>query len=354
MNKLFIDFHVLQTVPPSCINRDDTGSPKTAVYGGVKRARVSSQSWKHAMRAMFKEHFDESSLGVRTTKVLQMLSSAIVNTDASKSNEEADELAMNILKALDQKVEKNGDLQALFFMGTQQAKNLANLALQNNLDKKSLKKALCDNTAVDVALFGRMVASDPTLNCDASCQVAHALSTHAVNNEFDYFTAVDDLKADDTAGAAMIGTVEFNSSTLYRYATIAVHELNMQLGGDATATAKAVVEFARAFALSMPTGKQNTFANYTPPYALLVSLRQDTPVNMVNAFEKPVRKDESSSFADASAACLVAHANNVYQSFVLPPYKTHVVGNGLDSLGTPKSLTEMMEALREDVASLCR
>lgn len=353
MNKLFVDFHVIQTVPPSCVNRDDTGSPKTAVYGGVKRARVSSQSWKHAMRDMFKEHFDASELGIRTVKIVQMLADAICLQDTSKNEADSIEMAREIVKAMDLKTEKNDDIQALFFLGAQQCKNLAALALSGSLDKKNLKKTLSEGHAVDVALFGRMVAADPTLNCDASSQVAHAISTHTVTSEFDYFTAIDDLKAEDTAGATMIGTVEFNSSTLYRYATIAAHELFHQLGDDANATTNAVVEFARAFALSMPTGKQNTFANYTPPNALMVTLREDTPINLVGAFEKPIRSTNGQGYVDASIKNLVDHANSMYQSFVSVPAKTYVVGKGLEGVSEPMSMQSMLDVLKQDVASRC-
>lgn len=353
MNKLFVDFHVIQTVPPSCVNRDDTGSPKTAVYGGVKRARVSSQSWKHAMRDMFQEYFDASELGLRTVKIVQMLADAIALQDTSKSEEDSLKLARDIVKAMDLKTEKNDDLQALFFLGTQQCKNLAALALSGNLDKKNLKKTLGEGHAVDIALFGRMVAADPTLNCDASSQVAHSISTHAVTSEFDYFTAIDDLKAEDTAGATMIGTVEFNSSTLYRYATIAVHELFDQLGKDTNATTKAVVEFARAFTLSMPTGKQNTFANYTPPNALVITLREDTPVNLVGAFEKPIRSTNGEGYVDASIKRFIDHSNAMYQSFVGAPVKTYVIGNGLDEISEPMSMQSMLENLRQNVAARC-
>ena len=65
-NRLFVDINIIQTVPPSCINRDDTGSPKTAIYGGVRRARVSSQSWKKAVRDEFKLRFDGDDLATRT------------------------------------------------------------------------------------------------------------------------------------------------------------------------------------------------------------------------------------------------------------------------------------------------
>jgi CRISPR-associated protein Cas7/Cse4/CasC subtype I-E len=156
-------------------------------------------------------------------------------------------------------------------MSTAQARELAKLVVENpKPGVKESQLALRLNPGIDIALFGRMVADDPTLNTDACAQVAHSISTHKVSNEYDYFTAVDDFSSEDSAGAGHIGTVEFNSSTLYRYATVAVHELYKQLAGD---TADAVCEFVRAFICSMPTGKQNTFANRTLPDAVLVALR---------------------------------------------------------------------------------
>lgn len=147
---------------------------------------------------------------------------------------------------------------------------------------KAAKAALSRDHSVDVALFGRMVADDANLNVDAACQVAHAISTHAVATEFDYYTAVDDQNPAEETGAGMIGTIEFDSATLYRYATINVPALLRSLG-DTEATAQAVEAFVRSFATSMPTGKQNTFANRTAPDAVVVMVRPDRPVNLVGA-----------------------------------------------------------------------
>ena len=147
-----------------------------------------------------------------------------------------------------------------------------------------MQEALKNYPSVDLALFGRMVADEPSLNYDAAAQVAHAISTHAVHNEYDYFTAVDDCTSEDNSGGRThLGTVEYNSSTLYRYATVNAAELVRYLGED---TPKAVRNFAEAFITSMPTGKQNTFANRTRPDAVYVTVRRDQPVNMAGAFEK--------------------------------------------------------------------
>ena len=132
-----------------------------------------------------------------------------------------------------------------------------------------------------------MVADNPDLNVDAACQVAHAISTHEVTPEFDYFTAVDDEKEEGTAGSAMIGSLEYNSSTLYRYANINLNELIHNIGSKLSV--EGIKLFIKNFILTMPTGKENTFANKTLPQYVLITLRDDTPVNLVSAFEEPVK-----------------------------------------------------------------
>ena len=255
---VFIDFHVLQTVPPSCVNRDDMGSPKTAVYGGAVRARVSSQAWKHAMRDEFKTLFYEYELGSRTKNMVEMVGREILRLDSSISIDESRKKAAKALESAGIKL-KDGKAEALFFMSNKQARAIAELAItldpKDKETPKRMKEALKASPSVDIALFGRMAASDPTLNYDAAAQVAHAISTHAVQNEYDYFTAVDDLQAEENAGAGHLGTIEFNSSTLYRYATVNVTELVKTLGKENVAMA--VKKFGQAFALSMPTGKEN-------------------------------------------------------------------------------------------------
>lgn len=370
-SRVYLDIHVIQTVPPSCVNRDDTGSPKTAVYGGVRRARVSSQAWKSAMRKIFQEHFDESKLGMRTKRIIDMVAEKIRKRDASISETDAADRAEKIINAAGVQT-KDGAAKALFFLSDFQADNLADLALSLDFPaapqdadakdgkknakkakadippeiKKSLKEALNKGHGVDIALFGRMVADDPSLNADASSQVAHAISTHRVENEFDYYTARDDRAQDDNPGADMIGTIEFNSSTLYRYATVAAHELFVQLSRDPAALGEAVREFIRAFALSMPTGKQNSFANRSIPVALMATLRIDRPVNLADAFEKPIQPSESGGFALRSVKQLARHAESAYATFVSAPEKTWLVGTEWDGL-SGESVT--LDALLADV-----
>ena len=301
-NNLYLDIHAIQSVPPSNINRDDTGSPKTAQYGGATRARVSSQCWKKAMRDYFLSHGDAGKVGVRTKDIVTYVAEKIREKDAMKSVDEAMEMADKVINLAGVST-KDYKAKALFFLGNKQAEELAMAALRNVQDKNEIKMILKENPAIDVALFGRMVADEPTLNEDASCQVAHAISTHAVSGEYDYFTAIDDLSPEDNAGAGMIGTIEYNSSTLYRYADIAVHELCRQLGSKEAAIS-AVTLFIEAFIKSMPTGKVNTFANQTLPQGIIVTLRSDRPVNLVSAFEEPVQA--KGGYAKESMAKLAA------------------------------------------------
>jgi len=354
---IFVDLHVLQTVPPSCVNRDDTGSPKTAVYGGAVRARVSSQSWKHAMREEFKKLFTSEELGSRTKSVVEMIEKEM--KELSPKTDET-ELHKKAVMAIDNagisvKSSKKGEPEkadALFFMSSKQAKAIAEHALKLDLKSKSkevkeiLKNDLKENPSVDIALFGRMAASDPTLNYDAASQVAHAISTHAVHNEYDYFTAVDDLQNEDNAGAGHLGTVEFNSSTLYRYANINISALVKTIGADNAA--EVAVKFARAFICSMPTGKENTFANRTLPDAVYVTVRSDQPVNLCGAFEAPVKKNEN-GFSLESEKRLAGYAEKVYDNYAAKPDFSACIGDELSKIAEKYSMPSLLTELEKAV-----
>lgn len=353
--RLFVDIHVLQTVPPSCVNRDDTGSPKTAIYGGATRARISSQSWKRAVRQMFTEIFPADDLGIRTKRIVSLVAEKIRELGGT---EDCEAQAKKILEAAGLKIkslEKGTD--ALFFISNSQAAELAKLAVQDpdTMSEKPSKearakaqKALQQSPGIDIALFGRMVADAPNLNTDACAQVAHSISTHKVSNEYDYFTAVDDLSQDDNAGAGHIGTIEYNSSTLYRYATIAVHDLCKQLKDD---TIEAVCGFARAFVCSMPTGKQNTFANRTLPDAVMVTIRKDQPINLVGAFERPVQagKNNDEGYLHASSKAFVKHTDKLYSNWLGRPEVSLVTGELLSELGETKPFNDLLVNLEREL-----
>lgn len=348
-NRCFIDIHVLQTVPPSCVNRDDTGSPKTAVYGGVTRARVSSQAWKRAVRQEFREMLAPEQMGSRTKTVLNKIVEAIRVLDPAVTSENAEKKAEEALKCAGFSLNKDKNMDVLFFMSDAQAKAVAELSLREEKNKEAYKNALKEHPSVDQVLFGRMVAADPSLNYDAAAQVAHSISTHAVQNEFDYFTAVDDCASEDNMGAGHIGTTEFNSATLYRYATVNVDELAAWLSGD---TVDAVKAFVEAFCYAMPTGKQNSFANRTVPDAVYITVRNDQPVNLAGAFEKPIRAG-TDGYLSASEKALAAYAEKTYAMFVPSPTLSFAASHSetLSSIAELMPMPELLDRLGDVAAA---
>ena len=365
----YVDIHIIQSLPPSCVNRDDSGSPKSAVYGGVRRLRVSSQSWKRATRLYFNDILDAKDVGVRTKRVVEVLAERITE-DAPELADAAAALAEKVFDAAKIKLapprgkdKKDAPQESgyLLFLSTSQIERLAGLAIASArggeaLDAKTVKKIFKEEHAVDIALFGRMVADNTDLNIDAACQVAHAISTHAAQNEYDFFTAVDDDKSrseEEDAGAGMMGTVEFSSATMYRYATVNIDMLRHNLG-DGQAALRALEVFIRGFCLSMPTGKQNTFANRTVPEAVVVAVREDQPVSLAGAFEEAVPADAARGYVARSVEALARHAATIEDSYGLEPLRSFVVAltdsNAVASLGERVSFTDLPERVREVVA----
>ena len=370
----YIDVHIVQNIPPSCVNRDDTGSPKSAMYGGVKRLRVSSQAWKHVTRSFFDAHLDREDLGTRTKRVVGILAKEIgrqaedLENDAQKLAEEVFNAAKIKLsepraKKSEEASKKAKESGYLLFLSNRQIAQLAELAVKSarsgeELDKKEVKKIFKSENSIDVALFGRMVADDADLNVDAACQVAHAISTHAAENEFDFFTAVDDDKSRaeerEDAGAGMMGTIEFSSATMYRYATVNLDLLHENLG-DAEATLRALTSFIEAFVKTMPTGKQNTFANRTLPSMVVVQVRDDQPVSLVGAFERPVLKSDTEGFVAKSVRKLVEHEKQLEEAFGVKPRHALVVSledyEGTESLGERVAFNVLTDRVRDVVES---
>ena len=347
-NRLFLDIHAIQTVPPANINRDDTGSPKTAQYGGVTRARVSSQSWKRAIRKYFNENGDIANVGIRSLEIVKYVANKIVEKDGSISIEEAMAMADKTINAAKIST-KEQKAKALFFLSDKQAEKLAQASIDKVTDKKQLEAILNDDISIDIALFGRMVADNTILNEDASSQVAHAISTHAIQSEFDFFTAVDDLAPEDNAGAGMLGTVEYNSSTLYRYANIALHDFYKQLA-DKEETINATKLFVKSFVESMPTGKINTFANQTLPQAIVVSLRSDRPLNMVSAFEEPIKSDNG--YVDKSIEKLFAEYTKYDKILDKPIFTAYLIlgDTEVNEIGKSEaSLNDLLEDLGKEI-----
>ena len=332
--KTFVEIHALQNFAPSNLNRDDTGAPKDALFGGSRRARISSQCIKRAIRQHFKEFalregMTADDIASRTKRLLDALIKELQKKGHTKDEAEAKtRLALEMIGFV---MKEDGKTEYLLFLGQREISAVAEIihdkwdaivtskAVQAEGKKTSktkkqtpqgadselknaLKEVFDGGKAVDVALFGRMLADMPEKNPDAACQVAHAMSTHAVEREFDFYTAVDDLKPDDTAGADMMGTVEFNSACFYRYAVVDWEKLVKNLQDDAELAAKGLHAFLKGFTVAMPTGKQNTFAAHNPPELVVISVRRDTaPRNLANAFETAVRvkRDESITLVSA-------------------------------------------------------
>ncbi|WP_019586907.1 type I-E CRISPR-associated protein Cas7/Cse4/CasC [Deinococcus apachensis] len=312
--KALLELHYLQNFAPSNLNRDDTGSPKDAYFGGTRRARVSSQSFKRAMRMDFRTrgtvHPDQ--LGERTKRAHEHIANRLI--ELGRDMAQAKRAAENALQTMGTqkqiKITKESKTEYLAFLGRQELENLAQYIHREfdvfsadkykpaKTSKADLEDCLIENAnggnAVDVALFGRMLANLPEKNADAAAQVAHALSTHAMRGrEFDFYTAVDDLKPTDTAGADMLGTVEFGSATYYRYACVDLQKLLENLGGDVDLAARGLRAFLEASIYSAPTGKQNTFAAHNAPGLMVQVVRENaSPRNLANAFEKAVREQE--------------------------------------------------------------
>jgi CRISPR system Cascade subunit CasC len=311
MTRFIVDIHIIQTVPPANLNRDDTGSPKSARFGGTRRARVSSQAWKRATRVAFEQSLPPEDTAIRTRRLLELLAAELAASGFNAAH--APVIAEGLLAGLNLSVKGDQRLsEYLLFLGRRQIAALIAAADVNRdaltrltkptevaavVSKEALRDCLSGAQPVDVALFGRMIADTPDLNIDAACQVAHALSTHAVDIEFDYFTAVDDLSQEP--GAGMIGTVEFNAATLYRYAAVDVDQLRHNLGDDAH-VGRALNAFLTAFVTSMPGGHQNSFAHRTLPDFCLFAVRSDQPVNLAIAFEEAVRSTPETGVAAES------------------------------------------------------
>lgn len=354
----YIELHAIQNVPPANLNRDDTGAPKTAMYGGVLRGRVSSQAWKRAMREHFNIRLEPEEVGRRSKHVVELIAKAVV-TQEPALRDRAEDLATVALKSAGFKPAKPkkkegaedeaAQLGYLLFVSQQQIDAAAKAIVDNADagDEKALtaafkavgmKKLLDSDHSVDIALFGRMVADAPDLNVDAACQVAHALGVHEVVPEYDYFTAVDDVTEEaEEAGAGMIGTVEFYSATFYRYAALNVDQLRKNLGDD-KATQMAISAFVEAFVEAMPSGKQNTFANGTRPTAVMATVASGQPTSLVGAFEEPVK--DAMGHVRSAIEALAGHAEEVFSTWRRPE---QVLVCGLSShLGTLADVGEVV------------
>jgi CRISPR system Cascade subunit CasC len=361
-----IELHLLQNFAPSNLNRDDTGAPKDCELGGHRRARISSQCQKRAVREAFRVNhlLSDENLAARTKRVIAEIGQTLTSVHGH-DEKRALAVAAAAIEGVGLGRDKKGTGDAawkteyLLFLPRRVVAEAAavlhehwtdveplaasvvpedsessegaadaDAGSKKKVSKKDQKKAAKNaypedvrkrieslfqgaRETVDLALFGRMIADKTDWNVEASCQVAHAISTNKVQMDFDFFTAVDDLKKNDTAASDMMGTVQFNSSCFYRYAVLDVAALTESLGiADATKRAalvkQAVDAFVRAFTVAIPTGKQNTFAAHNfPSYALAVVREKGQPIALTNAFLKPARpRGEDVDLVDDSIAKL--------------------------------------------------
>lgn len=253
-----IEFHILQSFPVTCLNRDDVGAPKTAIVGGVTRARVSSQCWKRQVRLAMQDFGIK--LGTRTKKAEAIFTRACLEAGANEEQavacgkKMADQLSDDTLLFI-----SHGEAAA--FAAYAEERRFDDAKLKDKELAKVAKKALNPAVdALDIALFGRMVAKAAEMNVEAAASFAHAISTHKVSNEVEFFTALDDLQ--EEPGSAHMGSLEFNSATYYRYISLDLGQLVQSMGEDDLG--KAIAAFTQALFVAVPNARQTTQSGASP------------------------------------------------------------------------------------------
>lgn len=345
-----VELHLLQSFAPSNLNRDDTNAPKDAEFGGFRRARISSQCLKRAVREHFRQNetLERDLQAIRTKRVVHVLEEALqeAGIDADKASAFArvaiEASGLGLVSDEEGAVIKT---EYLLFLPRRTVQQVATLVSENQKafadaaeklgkkkkrTKKDAKKVLPADVAKgleaalfsshkcpEIALFGRMLADTPESNVDAACQVAHAISTHRLAQEFDFYTAVDDLKPDDASGADMMGTIQFNASTFYRYSQLDLAELSRNLdvaeGDEQELIRKTLKAWIQASVLAIPTGKQNSMAAHNPPSFVLACVTERAPCSLANAFLSPARpgNSEQDDLMSVSVSKLTSHLDSI-------------------------------------------
>ncbi|MEU4404935.1 type I-E CRISPR-associated protein Cas7/Cse4/CasC [Streptosporangium sp. NPDC023963] len=337
---MIIELHILQSFAPSNLNRDDSGAPKSAIFGDVRRARISSQCLKRSARLLLpdygvtigkrsKDFADKAAelladrgrdLAEARTVAGTALEELGLPTDKDNNSKYSLFLRSNAVELLADICDSNYDaLLALVPQKTKEAKETKTGASKTKSRKKSEIAGLHDlidaSEAVDIALFGRMIANNKNFSVDAASQVAHAISTHAVAGEYDYFTAVDDLQQDGDSGADMIGTVEFNAACYYRYANLDLAQFSKNLPEDPDLVHNAARAWLQAFIHAIPTGKQNSMAAHNPPSLILAVVRRHGVWNLANAFADPVKGTFQKGIIQASADAFLSQFDRIATAY---------------------------------------
>ncbi len=346
-----IEIHLLQNFAPSCLNRDDTNTPKSCVFGDRPRARVSSQCWKRAVRRLFADENAEL-VGTRTKRLVTLLRERL---GPEIKDESIKEFVGECYSKMDGK--RGTETAVLVFIGEAEVAAAAECIAQGVTPKEASPRLRSARQSVDIALFGRMLAEKPEGSIDAACQVAHAISTHAVDMEDDFYTAVDDLvEARGEIGAGMMGTQGFNSACFYRYAVVDINQLAANLGGDRDTAKAAVQAFLRAFSLAVPSAKQNSHAAQSlPSFGLLVARDHGGPISLANAFAKPIRGDDligSSIRALTNYQARVQEVYGLYDGATLAAFhdRDDAAPLGLPAGVTAKGLSAAIAAIMERMA----
>jgi len=338
-DKNFINYHVLVSQSPSCLNRDDMNMQKSAVFGGVRRTRVSSQCLKRAMR---KSDYFLSAFGEPSDRSIHLDKLREKYVDAlSGSFDEA--LVRRALAMISGK--PDGDAQA----GAVAAWSVREVAWyceriqaleEDGLDEKKIEKEITRESeglrkalseTMDIALYGRMATSGVMTPVDGALSVAHSITTHAVDSDIDWFTAVDDLVEDaGDVGAAHLNTQEFSSGVFYRYASLNINQLQENMGAAGRAEALDVgSHLLHLLATVVPSAKQRSFAAHNLADFVLVSF-SDMPISLANAFENPVGASrKGGGFLKPSTERLLDYHGRVYRGFGL---KDRVAAFSLDKV----------------------
>ncbi len=318
----FIQLHLLTFHAPSNINRDDTGRPKTAIIGGTERLRISSQAFKRAIRTS--DHFAhamDGHLSQRTRRLGDELIDAL--TEEGVEAERAREAAIEVAEQFGKPEDAGGDhpawIRQLAFISPMEkdaALALARrIAAGEEVDKKKETALLRTDTAVDIAMFGRMLADSPAFNRDAAVQVSHPFTTHRIQIEDDYYTAVDDLNTgEEDAGAGFIGNLGFGSGVFYTYICINRDLLEQNLGGDSERELadSAIRAFVEAACIVTPSGKQNSFASHARASYALAESGPSQPRSLAGAF---VRSAQGDDLMKTSIEALSSHRAAMIQAY---------------------------------------
>lgn len=347
---MLIEVHMLKNYPPTNLNRDDLGSPKTCVFGGTNRSRISSQCLKRSWRKsqIFADTVGAEYLGTRTRKFPMLIKNKLVEMGVSQEYAEAIMPQMSAIGNKDGKENKKDvaktaqiamysmqdieDIAKVVKVELDQCQNISDvkkIKVKDIMDK--IKNAQVRPVSIDIALFGRMVTSDMFRDVEASVQVAHALSTNRIVMESDYFVAMDDLvsgKSLEDAGAGMIDSTEFNSSCYYIYASIDTDILAKNLSGMeeiSDLVKKAVEGMLNAMAFSDPSGKQHPFAGHIlPSFALVECKEKKIPVSYTNAFVEAVNPNEKGGLIQNSIKQLLQERQMIRKDFEIPVKESFV------------------------------